>query len=195
MMSENWDEYAEEWDSNAAVVAYSEKAYDSLVNTVKIDGLRVLDFGCGTGLLTGKIAQRADSIVAVDASAKMIAVLERKRLKNLDAIAGTLTKSLIAENEPLHNKFDLVVASSALAFVPEYDETLRLLKQLLKPVGYLIQWDWLQTEEGVGIGFTQKQLESAFLEVGFQNRHISLPFAMESEEGSMPVVMCVAQNS
>lgn len=193
-MSENWDEYAEGWDSNEAVVAYSEKAYASLINSVKIDGLRVLDFGCGTGLLTERIAQRADSVVAVDASAKMIAVLEQKQIKNIDAIAGMLTKSLIEENELFHTKFDLVVASSVMAFVPNYEETLLLLKQLLKPAGYLIQWDWLQTEEGAGIGFTQKRLESAFDEAGFQDSHLSLPFSMESEEESMPVVMCVAQN-
>lgn len=193
-MSENWDAYAEGWDHNEVVVAYSEKAYASLVSSVYLDGAHVLDFGCGTGLLTEEIAQTAESVVAVDSSEKMIAVLNRKELKNVHTIANMVTESLVEENELFHAKFDLVVASSALAFVPNYEETLRLLKQLLKPAGYLIQWDWLQTEEGVGIGFTQKRLRSAFEEAGFQVSHLSLPFSMESEEGSIPVVMCVAQN-
>ena len=194
-MSENWDDYAEGWDSNDAVVAYSEKAYESLLNTVNIDGTRVLDFGCGTGLLTEKIAQRAESVVAVDASTKMIALLDQKQIKNLRTIANTLTPSLIAEHELFQAKFDLVVASSALAFVPDYEETLHLLKQVLKTNGYLIQWDWLQLEEGVGVGFTKERLDLAFEQVGFQEWQISLPFSMKNEEDSMSVVMSVAQNS
>ena len=82
-MSDSWDEYAEEWDSNADVITYSQKAYDSLCETVNPEGLDVLDFGCGTGLLTEKLSPIVSKIVAIDSSEKMISILNKKQLTNV----------------------------------------------------------------------------------------------------------------
>ncbi len=35
-MSDSWDDYADEWDTNIDVISYSEKAYKSLVREVNI---------------------------------------------------------------------------------------------------------------------------------------------------------------
>jgi hypothetical protein len=55
-MSEGWDECADGWDSNDDVIAFSEKAFGFLSDAVNLNGLRVLDSGYGTGLLTEKIS-------------------------------------------------------------------------------------------------------------------------------------------
>ena len=75
-MSGSWDEYATGWDSNEAVIAYADNAYHALKNTVELEGRRIFDFGCGTGLLTERLANRASSVVGLDPSQKMILVLE-----------------------------------------------------------------------------------------------------------------------
>lgn len=193
-MSESWDEYAEGWDSNEDVIAYSEKAYDSLLSAVSTEEVKVFDFGCGTGLLTEKIAQKAELVVALDSSRKMISVLEAKSVKNITAIASDLTEQLLIENG-LHSKFDLVVASSVLSFVENYEETLSLLKKLLKPGGRIVQWDWCKSHKDSGFGFTQDEVSSALVSAGFQDPDTSTPFSMESEKGSMQVIMAVAVNA
>ena len=66
VVSESWDQYAAEWDTNPAVILYAQKAYETLTGVVDPVGLDVLDFGCGTGLLTEKIAAVANRIVALD---------------------------------------------------------------------------------------------------------------------------------
>ena len=193
-MSEGWDEYAEGWDTNEAVISYCLKAYDSLVNKVELEGRSVLDFGCGTGLLTEKISAQANYVVAIDPSEKMISVLTGKGLENVRAIQSELTQNLIDTDESLRGGFDIIVASSALAFVPDYLETLKLLKQLLKKEGSFVQWDWLQENEISGSGFSRESIELALKQAGYSKFSTSLPFSMESSEGSAKVVMAVARN-
>lgn len=193
-MSDSWDDYADGWDSNEAVVLYSNKAYESLLNIVNLDGLRVLDFGCGTGLLTNKIACKASSVVAIDPSEKMIDILNAKQLDNVVTIPKELSKNTIASNTQLQDGFDLIVASSALAFVPDYQETLGLLKTLLNQGGVLVQWDWLKEQDGEGSGFSQASIEVALKQAGFSEYSTSVPFSMEAGEDSMKVVMGVAKN-
>ncbi|MEM7112319.1 MAG: class I SAM-dependent methyltransferase [Chloroflexota bacterium] len=193
-MSTSWDDFADGWDTNEAVVLYALKAYESLLKTVELGGCNVLDFGCGTGLLTEKIARQARSVVALDPSEKMIAVLTSKHLKNVYTITSELSQNLINTNERLRCGFDLIVASSVLAFVPDYQKTLTLLKQLLKEGGLFVQWDWLKESETSGIGFSKEAIESALKQAGFLEYSTSVPFSMEGPDGSMNVVMGVAKN-
>lgn len=55
-MRNSWDEYADGWDSNPAVIAYAYKAFHAMRNTLNPDGWRILDFGCGSGLLTERLS-------------------------------------------------------------------------------------------------------------------------------------------
>jgi len=194
-MSENWDQYAEEWDSKEDVNFYSEKAYQTLLEAVAIESLNILDFGCGTGLLTEKMAPIANRILAVDSSEKMISVLNDKGLDNVSTLAVDLSEETIKANKLLQSKFDLIVASSVCAFLPDFEKSLRLLKTLLVPSGIFIQWDWKETEKYPGFGFTKNRIESAFINSGFHVLSIAEPFLFTSEDGEMKVIMGVAKNS
>lgn len=55
-MSESWDDYADEWDDNGDDIRYSEEALRTLNGAYYPAGLDILDFGCGTGLLTEKLS-------------------------------------------------------------------------------------------------------------------------------------------
>jgi 2-polyprenyl-3-methyl-5-hydroxy-6-metoxy-1,4-benzoquinol methylase len=195
IMSESWDDYADGLDNNKTVVAYALKAYESLLDIVEIEDWKVLDFGCGTGLLTEKISHQASSVVAIDSSEKMISIFVNKRLRNVYTIQGELSQNLININKTLRCNFDLIVASSVLAFVPNYEETLKLLKQLLNKGCLFIQWDWLKEDEASGSGFTKESVESALGQEGFSEHSTSVPFSMEDSEDSLSVVMGVAKNA
>lgn len=192
-MSEGWDEYAEEWDSNKDVIAYSKKAFSTLLDAVNIKGLRVLYFGCGTGLLTEKISPVAKEIVALDPSNKMIAILNDKKLPNVTAVSKELSASLIRDMGFLSVKFDLVVASSVCSFLPEYEKTLALLKSILVTGGTFIQWDWLATEGSSGLGLSREKIVNAYDRVGFKLQALDKAFSLESSEGDMSVIMGIAK--
>lgn len=192
-MKNEWDEYADGWDTNADVIEYAGHAFDSLSNVMTINGLRVLDFGCGTGLLTEKLSPLAKEIVAIDPSGAMTKVLVQKALPNVQVINDFLTADLIASDASLQQKFDLIVASSVCGFLPDYPGTLALLKSLLAEEGKFVQWDWLGNEEDPESGLTKKDIINAFQLAQLELDHLSEPFSMISEKGSFPVVMGVGR--
>lgn len=191
-MSEDWNEYAEGWDSNSDVITYSNKAFKSLSQVVDFHNLRVLDFGCGTGLLSEKISPLVKEVVALDTSKKMISVLNAKNLSNVTTICEELSQNLVKENNLFVEKFDLVLASSVCGFLPDFEKTLELIHSLLKPNGIFIQWDWLSTNEDDNFGFTKESIKSAYSKAGLVPMHINTPFSMANPEGELQVLMGVA---
>ena len=194
-MGESWDQYAEGWDTDEDVVLFSEKAYRTLIEIVDPKGLSILDFGCGTGLLTERMAATASRVLALDASQKMIAVLSNKQLPNVDVLSAELTEEIIKENNLFHSKFDLIVASSVCAFLPDYERSLKLLKSLLIPNGMFVQWDWLKSNDDVDFGITEEAIQSAFLNAGLKVLSISKAFSLKSTESLMHVLMGVVKNA
>lgn len=93
MGDDSWDDCAASWDEDDIVREYSEKAFASLLSELQdslLAASRILDFGCGTGLLTERILKRFPSIqvVALDSSPKMIEVGEKKILVELHILGS-----------------------------------------------------------------------------------------------------------
>lgn len=194
-MSDSWDEYAEDWDSNSDVIAYSRLAFDSLCTHYNLAGLKVLDFGCGTGLLTEKIASMASLVLAVDSSSKMINVLKEKNLTNVNTLACEISEKSINANPILKSGYDLIVASSVCAFVTDFEKTLSNLKLLLNPEGIFIQWDWKRTDKEPDFGFNDEIITKAYSNAGLSLVKISTGFSLTSDKGTMEVIMGIAKNA
>ncbi|AQS38523.1 Methyltransferase domain [Shewanella psychrophila] len=194
-MSDSWDDYADGWDSNSDVIEYSKIAFDSLCEFISLEGLNVLDFGCGTGQLTEKIARVASSVVAIDSSPKMIEVLKNKNIHNVNSLSWEISRNSINENPIFKPGFDLIVASSVCAFVPDYEKILSDLKLLLKEGGIFIQWDWKRSHEDDDFGFTNEIITNAYSNVGLSLIRVAEEFSLTSEKGTMQVLMGVASNA
>ena len=140
----DWNEAAKTWDDDPVVRAYAGGAFGSLLElvdgTAGLAGKRVLDFGCGTGLLTAKVAEHADEVVGVDLAEDMVAALAAKGLPNVRALAGDLHD--LIDRGAVQPGFDLIVCSSVLAFVRPYPGFVATLCGLLAPGGRFVQWDW-----------------------------------------------------
>ncbi len=194
-MKNAWDQHAGDWDSNDHVRLYAQKAFDTLVEIINPEGLNILDFGCETGLLTEKLTPVARRILALDSSMKMIAVLNEKKLSHVDTLAVDLSQEVITANDLLQQKFDLIVASSVCAFLPDFQNTLKLLKGLLMPSGIFVQWDWLSTGEDADFGFTTEMIASAYKKCGLRIISISEAFSISGDDGPMTVLMGAARNA
>ncbi|NWL17391.1 class I SAM-dependent methyltransferase [Pseudoalteromonas sp. Scap03] len=193
-MSNEWDEYAENWDVDPSVEQYAKNAFSELLDSININGLTVLDFGCGTGALTQLMSPSAESIVGIDPSSEMIKLLDKKALNNVTSICDYLSSELVQNFPELENKFDLIVASSVCGFLPDYEMTLSLLKSLLKKDGLFVQWDWLSEDDSSGMGLSEKRVKQAFLASGFVSIKVNSPFIMNSSKGNMPVLMAIGKN-
>ncbi|MBT3700821.1 MAG: class I SAM-dependent methyltransferase [Alphaproteobacteria bacterium] len=193
MTINEWDERADDWDTNLSTSVYADKAYNELTQAVRLNGQRVFDFGCGTGLLTERLSSGVKEIVALDSSPKMIERLKQKTLPNVFPIANFLTRSVVENNTLLRQKFDLITASSVCAFLPDYEGTLSLLRSLMMPNGVYVQWDWLSTSENTEDGFTERRVKQALTDTGFKNISISQPFEMGVAPDILTVLMAVAK--
>lgn len=160
-VTNEWDQMAGEWDDLAAGYAagFEELLWDKLKDDKdKVDGWSVLDFGCGTGLLSDRLRSKVKKIVAMDVSSKMIDVLYEKiqgqewtNTQSIHCVLAELANAPPAVRESveaLYGTMDLIVASSVLSFVPEKDvpATLEILGKFLKPGGYLVHSDWPKSE-------------------------------------------------
>lgn len=99
---------------------------------------RILDLGCGTGLLTRELAVDGREVIGVDPSAAMLAVaraqVNAERVRWVEGDAHALS---IPENTAL----DLVLMTGNVAQVflddAEWDETHRAIAAALRPGGHL----------------------------------------------------------
>ena len=190
-----WDEHAAEWDGDEAVRTYAAAAHECLQRLYRdgrldLDGARILDFGCGTGLLTEQLAERAERVVALDTSTAMVQVLaakvERHGWLNVDAIAASLGSARQERPNLFALPFDLVVASSVCAFLDDYPGTIVELASLLKPGGVFIQWDWeLNREDDESVGLTPSEMSNALAAAQLVDISVETAFEVEVEGETM----------
>ena len=96
-----------------------------------------LDVGAGTGNLTGKLLQMGYTVTAVDISAEMCAILQRRYHAYLQSNKLTIACSPIEELAFEASKFDLITCYSVLHHLPDYVDALRCLSVFLKKGGVI----------------------------------------------------------
>ncbi|MEM9565801.1 MAG: class I SAM-dependent methyltransferase [Actinomycetota bacterium] len=177
-MTDEWDEWADGWDDDPAARAYAAAAFESLVEVVAdggpaLAGARVLDFGCGTGLLTERLVEAGASVVAVDTSPAMLAVLDAKAAER--GWTGVVTGLAVPDDV---GPFELVVASSVCSFLDDYRATVGELAWRLGPGGVWTQWDWERTD-GEELGFTTDEIREALIAAGLGGVEVRTAFSVE----------------
>ena len=157
-----WNAMASEWDDLAS--GYRDAFLDLLWQETGLDPSAkrtVVDFGCGTGLLTEAMRRQSPNskFICLDAAPEMIEVLKDKiragEWENTKAFSVALASLASAEEtvqkelEAVKGKVDLIVASSVMSFVPEDDisATMKVLGDLLKPGGLFCHSDWIKSEQ------------------------------------------------
>jgi ubiquinone/menaquinone biosynthesis C-methylase UbiE len=105
-----------------------------------VSGQRVLEVGCGTGVVGRDIAQRVGrtgSVTGIDPTVAFIEVAERLRIEaRLDNAAFSVHdgKSLPFEN----GSFDLAAAVTVLCHLPERESVLREMVRVTRPGGTVL---------------------------------------------------------
>jgi SAM-dependent methyltransferase len=92
-------------------------------------GERILDLGCGDGVLTEKIVASGAEVVAVDAAPDMIAAA---RARGLDA------RVVAGQDLDFTAEFDAVFSNAALHWMRPIDTVLARVRRALKPDGRFV---------------------------------------------------------
>ncbi|MEZ5225104.1 MAG: GNAT family N-acetyltransferase [Acidimicrobiales bacterium] len=183
-----WDTHASGWDNDPAAQAYATAAFASLEQLLQreartLDGAAVLDFGCGTGLLTEHLTDAGATVHAVDTSTAMLDVLRSKH--DLVASGRVITDVQLPASA---KKFHIVVCSSVCAFLDDYPATVADLATRLEPGGLLVQWDWERTP-GDEHGLTRDQIAGALHGAGLTEIEVVIGFDIESDGHRMAPLM------
>ena len=73
-----FDEAAKEWDSKSKRVQIAKSVIDNILKNVSVKNRVILDYGCGTGLLSYGISQDAKKVIGMDSSHGMLEVFKQK---------------------------------------------------------------------------------------------------------------------
>ena len=143
----DFDKEAAQWDSNPGRVKLACDVGAAIIATIPLTrDMAVIDFGCGTGLLTLKLQPLVKSITGVDNSLGMLAMLKKKIAEQ--GLGNVLTQHVDFEKgQRVAGQYDLIVSSMVLHHIPDTLELFKEWLNLLSPNGQVCFAD-LDTEDG-----------------------------------------------
>jgi len=173
MSSDRFDRKAREWDKKAVRRELAAAVSAAIARLGLAPAMRIMDFGCGTGLVSLPLAEKVGHILALDSSAGMIEVVEDKltnqRIGNVEARCADIITA------DLPNDFDLILTSMTLHHIENIDPVLAGFHRLLKKGGRVAIAD-LDAEDGSfhrhdsgekHHGFDRQELRRRLQHIGF----------------------------
>jgi len=197
-MSE-FDARAGTWDQDPAKVARALTVSRAIAQAVPLAGLRVLEYGCGTGLLGFALQPQVAWVTLADTSEGMLTVL---RAKIAAAGAPNMTPvrlDLLAEPLP-EARYELVCSLMTLHHVPDTPGILGRFREVLSPGGWVALAD-LDAEDGsfhgpgaeVHRGFDREALQAQLSQAGFCDIHLETVCEVEKDSRRYPVFLALAR--
>lgn len=142
--AQSFDAFAETYDRLASLSAGFVRSY--IESVLPEHGRRAVDLGCGTGHHAAILATRFDEVLAVDISSPM---LEIARVRRDHPNINYELRDLRDVSPEKDGCFDLVFTAFTLHHVPELDDALQGIRDLLAPGGRVVILDNVASQPAV----------------------------------------------
>lgn len=201
MQTQRFDQAAATWDDNPRRVSLAKAVAEAIGKRVQLSPtMAVLDFGCGTGLLTLNLRPRVGAITGADTSSGMLEALRRKLTDQ--GLTGVESFQLRPEEGyAIRGTYDLIVSSMTLHHVPELVPLFRRFRDHLREGGQVALAD-LDTEDGsfhdqvedvFHLGFERDQVTDWLREAGFEGIETVTAHEMRRNGRDYPIFLVTAR--
>lgn len=190
---------AQDYEKESRRVNNVRNIANGILNTFTYDkSMHIMDFGSGTGLLTGHIAPFVQKITAIDMSASMNDVL-RNKIENypcfLEVLEADLTKTT------LDRSFDGIISSMTLHHIEDIEALFHKFYFMLNQNGTIALAD-LDKEDGsfhtenTGVhhfGFERDFIFNHAKNAGFKDINIDTVSIAQKPYGDFPIFLITAR--
>lgn len=201
----NFDERARDWDSDPGKVERARAVADAIRKAVPLSKeMKVLEYGCGTGLLSFALQSDLGQITLADTSQGMLDVLQEK-IASADVMNMHPVRMDLATDAVPRERYDLTYSLMVLHHIHNVKKVLAKFREVLVPNGTLLIAD-LDKEDGsfhtdgttdVHLGFDRAELQSMVENAGFGNVRFSTAYKIKKKIGdekkTFPVFLMTAQ--
>lgn len=190
----HFNEISREWDKPEKI-KQAEQYAARIKSHLNFFPQKILEVGCGTGLLGEQFVTENSSLLGVDTSTGMLEVFNEK-FKHNHQVSSRL---LDLEENVLHEKFDLIISSMAFHHLKDPAGMVSKLRKNLKDGGVLAIID-LDQEDGtfhpdpknMGVhhfGFSEEETKS--WGSGFHKMHREIVNKIEKNGGEYPIFLAL----
>ncbi|CAM4373124.1 MAG: Ubiquinone biosynthesis O-methyltransferase [Legionellaceae bacterium] len=101
---------------------------------ISLKGKKILDIGCGGGILTEALARQTEYVTGIDMSPEAITIARlHASIEKLNIDYQQVTAETFAEKNP--QQFDIITCMELLEHVPHPESLIRACAKLIKPNG------------------------------------------------------------
>ena len=161
----HFNQVANSWDNSENLQRSEAFAKAIRLHLAGLKFKSILDFGCGTGLLSGQFYDETDHILGVDTSFEMLQMFQKK---DGDKKVKTILLDLRSQDLPGEESFDLILSSMAFHHLDKPEVVLEKLYARLSPNGRICIID-LESEDG---SFHPDNKNMGVKHFGFSNSEI-----------------------
>ncbi len=203
-----FEQMAATWDVNPVIRSLVEAVVEAILRQVQVTSrMAMLDYGCGTGLVSFLMAKHVATVTAADSSEGMLAVL-RKKIAASDATTIRAVPLDLERDSLPDDRYDLIVVNMVMHHVADTEKMLRNFYSLLRPGGTLCISD-LDTEPAIfhdaqaaptvrHFGFDRECLLNLLGEIGYlgaqhTTAHVVRKPIASGEERDFPIFLLTAR--
>jgi predicted TPR repeat methyltransferase len=191
-----FDQYASHFDENLARLRYCgpELVLRALTHlgTVATGGWKVLDAGCGTGLVGAALRPLASELIGVDLSTVMLDVARRRMIYD-----DLVCSDIVDYFRERFQEFDVIAAADLLTYIGDLREFFEHAAHALRPGGFVVALaESLKTAEDYRLNPTGRFCHSReYLHQVMSSAGLTVPYFEEDamrHESKKPISTWVA---
>jgi ubiquinone/menaquinone biosynthesis C-methylase UbiE len=200
----HFNQVANSWDTPEKTIQNQKyaKKITSLMPSPNNSPLKILEVGCGTGLLGSQFVFGNNQLIGLDTSAGMLEVFNKKFLGNKNIHSQLLN---LEEENLNEGNFDLIISAMAFHHLKNPQSILHKLKKMLSPKGVIAVID-LDFEDGsfhpdpknMGVhhfGFSEETTQKWSKLGGFSKSSREIVNTIEKNDKSYPIFLSMFFNS